>query len=108
MTTELVHIYVDWDAPAPELLDRIRAASAAGAPLATKVGERNLLLVDARLDSGERDDGTPGTILEVDPLVVACRPGSLELVRCRWEGEDEILDGAELARRGIRYRRFRS
>lgn len=106
MTTELVH--VAWEAPAAELVRTIREATASGAPLATKVGERSLVLLDARLDSENRDDGTPGAILEVEPLVVACSPGSIELVRCRWENETEEMAGADLARRGLRYRRFRS
>ena len=106
MTTELV--LLDWEAPAAELVRRIREAASAGSPLATKAGERSLLLLDARLDSEGRDDGTPGAILELEPLLVACHPGSLEIVRCRWQDEAEPQEGAELARRGIRYRRFRS
>lgn len=98
---------LSWAAPAAEVTRRILAAAAAGQPLATRVGPRLLLLLDARVDSEGRDDGTPGTVLEVDPLLVASAPGAIEILRCRWEDETEEMPGGRLAALGLSFRRFR-
>jgi methionyl-tRNA formyltransferase len=106
MNTESVDT-VDWSRPAAEVAARIAEASDRGAPLVTFDGDRALALLEVRIDSTDRDDGTPGAILEIDPLVASCAPGALELVRCRWTDGGEELTGREIASLGLRFRRFR-
>lgn len=89
---------IDLGRPAAECYRRIRAMTPwPGGFLAREDGPLKLRVV--RLGEG---DGEPGTVLSVDPLVVACGEGALELVTVQAPGRTAV-DGRSWAN-GVRLR----
>ena len=93
---------IDWNRPAPELHNQIRGLSpfpGAWCEYPRKNSRERMKLLRAR--RAERS-GTAGTVLSLDPFVVACGAGSLELTEVQPAGKKpttagEFLRGARLA-----------
>ena len=85
-----------WQRPAHELDCLIRAVTRPYPGAFTHAGERKLILWQARVIN-ETTTETPGTILNLDPLRIACGEGALEIVSGQSEGEI-FVRGSQLAR----------
>ena len=92
---------IDWNQPAHELHNKIRGLSpfpGAWCEFPRKNGRERMKLLRAR--RAERS-GTAGAVLSLDPFVVACGAGSLELTEVQPAGKKpttagEFLRGARL------------
>lgn len=79
------HGLIDWSHDAASLERRIRAMTPWPSAY-TFLRGRRLQLDSARVGSSAAPGITPGTVISVDPLVVACGDGSLEIRTLRPEG----------------------
>jgi methionyl-tRNA formyltransferase len=92
---------IDWQKPAPELRNQIRGLSPApGAWCEVPRGSSNERIKILRSERAE-GSGSPGVILQLDPLVVACGGGALALIEVQRAGKKpaaaaEFLRGARL------------
>jgi methionyl-tRNA formyltransferase len=79
---------IDWSRTSREIFNLIRAVTAPYPGAFANIGGSRLLVWWAEPDSPATRDrrGTAGTILSVDPLVVATGDGALELTRTEWRG----------------------
>jgi methionyl-tRNA formyltransferase len=93
---------IDWQKPAPELHNLIRGLSPApGAWCEYPRGSSRERIRILRSETVGRS-GSPGAILSLDPLVVACGTGSLALIEVQRAGKKpataaEFLRGARLS-----------
>jgi methionyl-tRNA formyltransferase len=93
---------IDWQRPAVELHNQIRGLSplpGAWCELSRKGGKERLKILRARRSAGA---GSPGAVLHLDPLVIACGTDALELREVQSAGKKpaaaaEFLRGARLA-----------
>jgi methionyl-tRNA formyltransferase len=93
---------IDWQRPAADLHNRIRGLSpfpGAWCEFARGSARERVKILRARLAEGS---GSPGTVLALDPLLVACGSGALELKELQRAGKKpvtaaEFLRGARLA-----------
>lgn len=79
---------IDWQQPAAAIFNLIRAVTDPYPGAFTDVGPARLMVWWAETDTpatrGRR--GSPGEVLSVSPLVVACADGALELTKREWRG----------------------
>lgn len=69
---------IDWSRPAVEIRNLVRAVSAPWPGAFTDAADRRLTIWSATVMPGA-PDAAPGTVLEIDPLVVACGQDALRL-----------------------------
>jgi methionyl-tRNA formyltransferase len=92
---------IDWQKPATELHNQIRGLSPSpGAWCEFPRGSSRQRIKVLRSEKAE-GDGSPGTILSLDPLVIACGAGALALIEVQRAGKKpvaaaEFLRGARL------------
>ncbi len=94
---------IDWRRPAADLHNQIRGLSpfpGAWCEIQREGSHERVKILRARRTEGS---GPPGTILSLDPLLVACGSGALELTELQRAGKKpaavaEFLRGARLAR----------
>ncbi|KNC88357.1 bifunctional UDP-4-amino-4-deoxy-L-arabinose formyltransferase/UDP-glucuronic acid oxidase ArnA [Trabulsiella odontotermitis] len=70
---------LDWDKPAAELHNLVRAVSDPWPGAFGYAGANKFIVWKSRLHTDMRN-AKPGTVLSVAPLIVACRDGALEIV----------------------------
>ena len=87
---------IDWTLPAETIRNLIRAVTRPYPGAFSHIGQRKCLIWKARVVPLPRPEH-PGTLLSIDPLVVACGEQALEIATA--QPEDGIfMDGAQLAR----------
>jgi methionyl-tRNA formyltransferase len=94
------HGAIDWSRDAVQVARQIRAMSPWPSAYTMLDGAR--FIVESAAPLASPADGEPGTVLSLDPLVVACAGGALEIRRVRPEGRRgmtarEFLAGHPLA-----------
>jgi UDP-4-amino-4-deoxy-L-arabinose formyltransferase/UDP-glucuronic acid dehydrogenase (UDP-4-keto-hexauronic acid decarboxylating) len=86
---------IHWDGSARAIHNLVRAVTEPYPGAFTRAGRRKMLVWKSRVRPDARP-APPGTVLSVDPLLVACGEGGLEI--CAGRAEDGIfLQGAPLA-----------
>ena len=78
------HGLIDWTRSAVELERRVRAMTPWPSAYSFLNGRR--LLIDAVLVASPTTNAAPGTVVSLDPLVVACGEGALDIRMLRPEG----------------------
>ncbi|WP_122428142.1 bifunctional UDP-4-amino-4-deoxy-L-arabinose formyltransferase/UDP-glucuronic acid oxidase ArnA [Pseudomonas viridiflava] len=88
---------IDWARPAAQLNNLIRAVTQPYPGAFCPVGEHKLIVWSARVE--EADHGlAPGTVIDCDPLRIACGEGAL-VIGAGQRGDDGLyLSGVQLAR----------
>lgn len=87
---------IDWCRPASELYNLVRAVSHPYPGAFFTIGEHKVIVWDADVLAGNLDQ-TPGTVLSVDPLRIACGENSL-VIRFGQRGDQSLyMSGARLA-----------
>jgi methionyl-tRNA formyltransferase len=78
--------WIDWTRSAPQLVNQVRAFAPAPSAV-TRIGQKRLKVLEARLGSSGRSE-PPGTLLPgaEGGLEVACGTGTVELLRAQLEG----------------------
>jgi len=69
---------LEWDRPARELHDLVRAVTRPWPGAFTYLGQRKIYVWRSSAESRD-GDAAPGTVLSVDPLVIACGSGALRV-----------------------------
>ncbi|AGI22888.1 bifunctional UDP-glucuronic acid decarboxylase/UDP-4-amino-4-deoxy-L-arabinose formyltransferase [Pseudomonas sp. ATCC 13867] len=88
---------IDWQRPARELHNLVRAVTQPYPGAFAPVGERKLIVWSSRVASGNGGQA-PGSVLSVDPLRIACGEDALE-IRSGQQGDAGLfLAGPQLAR----------
>lgn len=98
--------HIDWALPAAEIHDRIRGLSpfpGAWCEIPLDGAWERVKILQARLAD---KSGTPGTVLDVEPLVVACGNGAVRLLELQRAGrkpvaDDEFVRGMRVARDAV-------
>ncbi|MDR1946550.1 MAG: bifunctional UDP-4-amino-4-deoxy-L-arabinose formyltransferase/UDP-glucuronic acid oxidase ArnA [Desulfovibrio sp.] len=86
---------IHWDRPAREIYNLVRAVTEPYPGAFTHAGRRKMLVWKSLVRADSRPE-KPGTVLSVDPLLIACAEGCLEI--CAGQAEDGIFQqGAALA-----------
>ena len=75
---------IDWSRPSLEIFNLIRAVTAPYPGAFSEFGGARLMVWWAQPAPGQA--GPPGTLLSLDPLVVATGDGALALTRAEWRG----------------------
>ena len=78
------HGAIDWNKDAAHLARLVRAMSPWPSAYTTHAGKR--LIVEEAIARDDAATVEPGTVVTVDPLVIACGEGTLEIRRLRPEG----------------------
>ncbi len=78
---------IDWTAGSERIYNLIRAVTHPYPGAFTEARGKRFFIWTAK--PLERGAGRPGEVLSTSPLRVAAGMGSLEIVRCQWEGERE-------------------
>ncbi len=86
---------IDWTMPAVKIRNLVRAVTRPFPGAFSHMGDRKCLFWAATAVSRE-EDAKPGTVLSVDPLVVACGKDALKLEAGQRDG-DVFMGGAQLA-----------
>jgi methionyl-tRNA formyltransferase len=94
------HGAVDWGSDAPAVERRIRAMTPWPSAYAFFDGGR-LIIERAALAGGSYTAAAPGTVVSLQPLVVACGDGHLEIHRLKPEGKKSMTPEAFLAGHGL-------
>lgn len=90
------HGRIDWSKSAIEVERQIRAMTPWPSAF-TFHGEIRLIVTAARAEPQAAHDSTPGRVLSVDPLTVACRTGTLVIEAVKPEGKREMKPAAYAA-----------
>ena len=86
---------IDWAMPAFKVRNLVRAVTRPFPGAFSHMGDRKCLFWAVTEVSWE-EDAKPGTVLSVDPLVIACKTGSLRVEAGQRDG-DVFMGGAQLA-----------
>ena len=84
---------IDWGKSADEIYNLVRAVTRPYPGAFTFMGDRKCTFWSVTKTSGE---GTPGTILSANPLVVACGKGAIKVDSAQLE-DGVVLNGAQFA-----------
>ncbi|WP_160288265.1 bifunctional UDP-4-amino-4-deoxy-L-arabinose formyltransferase/UDP-glucuronic acid oxidase ArnA [Pseudomonas knackmussii] len=88
---------IDWNRPARELHNLVRAVTQPYPGAFAPVGERKLIVWSSKVVAG--NDGRPaGSVLSADPLRIACGQDSLEILAGQQGDAGLFLAGPQLAR----------
>ncbi|MFZ5959026.1 bifunctional UDP-4-amino-4-deoxy-L-arabinose formyltransferase/UDP-glucuronic acid oxidase ArnA [Pseudomonas knackmussii] len=88
---------IDWNRPARELHNLVRAVTQPYPGAFAPVGERKLIVWSSKVVAG--NDGRPaGSVLSADPLRIACGQDSLEVLAGQQGDAGLFLAGPQLAR----------
>jgi methionyl-tRNA formyltransferase len=90
------HGAIEWTLDAPVVERHIRAMSPWPSAY-TFAGGRRLIVERAVLARGPHPDAAPGTVVSLEPLVVACGSGHLEVLTLKPEGRKTMAPAAFLA-----------
>jgi len=86
---------IDWTCPAETVRNLVRAVTRPYPGAFSHIGQRKCLFWTARVVPG--DDGKlPGTVLSIDPLVIACGEQALEILAAQ-PADGIYMDGEQLA-----------
>ena len=85
---------INWTQPAETVRNLIRAVTIPYPGAFTPVGERKLLIWEARVDMSVK--AMPGTIVFVSPLTIACADGAIVVISGQM-GSSIVLSGTQLA-----------
>lgn len=88
---------IDWQRPARELHNLVRAVTQPYPGAFAPVGERKLIVWSSRVVAGNGGQ-VPGSVLAVDPLRIACGEDSLEILSGQQGDAGLFLAGSQLAR----------
>ncbi|MHB9800999.1 bifunctional UDP-4-amino-4-deoxy-L-arabinose formyltransferase/UDP-glucuronic acid oxidase ArnA [Pseudomonas sp. MT3] len=88
---------IDWQRPARELHNLVRAVTQPYPGAFAPVGDRKLIVWSSRVASGNGGQA-PGSVLSVDPLRIACGEDSLEILSGQQNDSGLFLAGPQLAR----------
>ncbi len=77
---------IDWTLDAEKIYNLIRAVTQPYPGAFTEVGGKRLYLWWAKPVAGQ--EGKPGQVVSLDPLIIAAGSGGLEIVNSEWEEED--------------------
>ncbi|WP_152220551.1 bifunctional UDP-4-amino-4-deoxy-L-arabinose formyltransferase/UDP-glucuronic acid oxidase ArnA [Pseudomonas sp. SCB32] len=88
---------IDWQRPARELHNLVRAVTQPYPGAFAPVGDRKLIVWSSRVASGNGGQA-PGSVLSVDPLRIACGEDSLEILSGQQGEAGLFLAGPQLAR----------
>lgn len=86
---------LDWDRPAAELHNLVRAVSDPWPGAFGYVGANKFIVWKSRLHN-DNQGAKPGTVLSVTPLTIACQQGALEVVTGQSE-QGVYMQGTQLA-----------
>ena len=86
---------IDWAMPAFKVRNLVRAVTRPFPGAFSHMGDRKCLFW-AVTEVSREEDAKPGTVLSVDPLVIACKTGSLRVEAGQRDG-DVFMGGAQLA-----------
>lgn len=88
---------LDWQRPARELHNLVRAVTKPYPGAFAPVGERKLIVWSSRVIAGN-GGREPGSVLAIDPLRIACGEDSLEILSGQQGDNGLFLAGSQLAR----------
>ncbi len=86
---------IDWDMPAFKVRNLVRAVTRPFPGAFSHMGDRKCFFW-AVTEVSREEEAKPGTVLSLDPLVVACGKGALKLEAGQRDG-DVFMGGAQLA-----------
>lgn len=92
---------VDWSGEAAAVDRHVRAMTPWPSAY-TFVDGRRLILERVRPAEGDFGDEPAGKVVSLDPLVVSCGVGHVEVLRVKPEGKKSMAPGAYLAGRPLR------
>lgn len=87
--------YIDWNQPARNVRNLIRAVTLPYPGAFTYAGDRKVIVWEAKLTAGAANK-EPGTVLSESPLTIACADGALTIAAGQIE-DGIYLSGAQLA-----------
>ncbi len=88
---------IDWNKTAAEVRNLVRAVTTPYPGAFSYVGDRKCLFWKVSSISDDQQDHSPGVILSVDPLIIACAQGAVQVEFAQPEG-GVYMNGAQLAR----------
>ncbi|MGP8847698.1 bifunctional UDP-4-amino-4-deoxy-L-arabinose formyltransferase/UDP-glucuronic acid oxidase ArnA, partial [Enterobacter hormaechei] len=71
--------FLDWNKPAAELHNQVRAVSDPWPGAFSYVGTQKFTVWSSRVCKNDRA-AQPGTVISVSPLLIACADGALEII----------------------------
>jgi len=95
------HGRIDWNRPC-DWLERFVRAMSPWPSAYTFAGKKRLILLRTRALPGEESGKEPGSVLSLNPFRVACGRGTMEILRLKPEGRQELAAEAYAAGSALR------